>query len=191
MIIEFFNPWEAHTQMNKKNRLCLLSILILVSILLCLGSIDKMDLTSGYHVKVTHNHLFILINALENFKMDVSQYPSTKEGLNALMSSTRHGWKGPYVTPQQEIIKDINQDIWGTKYIYIYPASLRDGLYDLYSCGKNQRDDIGQKDDITPWKEENDAFYSKGYGLFMDPLSQFIIFLLFLAIILIVVVMLL
>lgn len=181
--------------MNKKNRLCFLSILILVSILLGLGSLDKMDLTSGYHVQVTHNHLFRLINALENFKIDVSQYPSTKEGLNALMSSTRKGWKEPYVTPQQElsIIKDINQDIWGTKYIYIYPAKYSsDGLYDLYSCGKNQRDDLGQKDDITSfWKEENDAFYSKGHGLFMDPLSQFIIFLLFLAIVLIVVVMLL
>jgi general secretion pathway protein G len=175
--------------MKKKNRLCFLSILILVSIVLSLGSLGKRDLISGAHVKFTLNRLFTLINALENFKDDVSQYPSTKEGLNALMSSTRQGWKGPYVTPQKwSTVKDIRQDAWGTKYIYIYPASLRDGLYDLYSCGKNQRDDLGQKDDINFWKGEDDAFYSKDRGLFVEFLSNwfdFIIILLFLAIALI------
>jgi hypothetical protein len=84
--------------MKKKNRLCFLSILILVSIVLSLGSLEKKrDTISGTHVNFTLNRLFILISALENFKVDVSQYPSTKEGLNALMSSTRQGWKGPYV----------------------------------------------------------------------------------------------
>jgi general secretion pathway protein G len=177
--------------MKKKNRLCFLSILIFVSIVLSLGSLEKKRNTiSGAHVKFTINRLFLFIIALENFKDDVGQYPSTKEGLNALMSSTRQGWKGPYVAQQKwSTVKDIRQDAWGTKYIYIYPAKYNsDGFYDLYSCGKNLRDDLGQKDDVTSWKEEDEAFYSKDRGLFVEFLSKwfnFIIILLFLAIVLI------
>jgi general secretion pathway protein G len=148
----------------KKKWLRLLNFLILVSILLILGSLHKMDIIYNSRAKVTHNHLFILINALENFKKDVGQYPSVREGLKALISRPPKSekWKGPYLTPQElSIIKNINHDVWGTKYIYIYPAKYSNEPYDLYSCGKNRRDDQGQKDDITYWKGNDETFYGK------------------------------
>ena len=53
--------------------------------------------------------------ALEAYRRDVGDYPSTAEGLAALrVNPGRPGWDGPYL-PQ-----DIPPDPWGRDYVYVY-----------------------------------------------------------------------
>ncbi|MDY6994759.1 MAG: type II secretion system protein GspG [Pseudomonadota bacterium] len=180
--------------MSRKNLLWLSVLLLLISILLGIGfPPGHMDVMYNSNVKITDNRLIILINALETFKKDVGQYPSTTEGLQALISrpAGNKQWKGPYITAQElSRMKAVDRDIWGTKYIYFYPAKHSHDphdLYDLYSCGKNKQDDLGEGDDISLWKAKNPAFYGKeDNGLYMHPLSQIRGFLLLLIIILLI-----
>jgi general secretion pathway protein G len=53
--------------------------------------------------------------ALGAYRLDVGDYPSTAEGLQALrMNPGRPGWDGPYMP------RDIPLDPWGVPYGYVY-----------------------------------------------------------------------
>lgn len=56
-----------------------------------------------------------LITELEFFRVDVGRFPSSEEGLSALLSqpASAPGWAGPYVSRTSQ-----TQDPWGNNYVY-------------------------------------------------------------------------
>jgi general secretion pathway protein G len=70
--------------------------------------------------------------ALDTFRLDVGRYPTTSEGLNALLakpaSATR--WNGPYLQ------KEVPLDPWGKAYLYKSPGS-RGKDFDIISYGSD------------------------------------------------------
>jgi general secretion pathway protein G len=84
-------------------------------------------------------------HALESFAFDVGRYPTTEEGLQALISNPGNleSWKGPYLT------KALPMDPWGKPYIYRYPGT-HNNEFDLLSCGPDGVE--GGEDDVTNWK---------------------------------------
>jgi general secretion pathway protein G len=88
----------------------------------------------------------LLGQALDQFSLDTGRYPTTQEGLNALMVNPGiEGWDGPYLK------KAIPKDPWGRPYNYKSPGVHGD--YDLFSYG---RDGVpgGEKEDkdIVSWE---------------------------------------
>ena len=84
--------------------------------------------------------------ALDQFRLDVGRYPTTQEGLNALMVNPgATGWEGPYLK------KALPPDPWGKPYQYLCPGSH--GEYDLLSYGRdgNPGGD-GEDKDVTSWE---------------------------------------
>jgi general secretion pathway protein G len=84
--------------------------------------------------------------ALAAYRLDVGSFPSTEEGLAALMQKPAGAgaakWQGPYLT------KAVPQDPWGRPYIYRAPGAKND--YDLLSYGKDgQPGGTGDAADIT------------------------------------------
>lgn len=72
-----------------------------------------------------------LETALTEFRLDNSVYPTTGEGLQALVKqpsdpSMTH-WHGPYV-------QHLSKDPWGHPYHYVYPGT-HGQPYDVYSLG--------------------------------------------------------
>lgn len=87
--------------------------------------------------------------ALDAFEIDVGRYPTTTEGLRALIekpASDADGWLQPYMK------RDIPKDPWGSEYSYRYPGQYNENGYDLYSFGPDRKQ--GSDDDITNWSEE-------------------------------------
>lgn len=81
--------------------------------------------------------------ALDMFELDNGRYPTTEEGLNALLHNpgSLPRWKGPY-------IKKEPKDPWGKIYLYKFPGTHTQD-YDLYSAGPNGVE--GDEDDIGNW----------------------------------------
>lgn len=82
--------------------------------------------------------------ALGSYRLDVGAFPSTEEGLGALMAkpSAAAKWAGPYLT------KAVPADPWGRPYIYRTPGAKGD--YDLLSYGKDgQPGGTGDAADVT------------------------------------------
>lgn len=69
--------------------------------------------------------------ALDNFRLDVGRYPTTEEGLGALISKPANApkWSGPYLK------KSVPDDPWGHAYIYKSPSTKGD--FELVSYGKD------------------------------------------------------
>jgi len=82
---------------------------------------------------------------LKMFRLHTGRYPSTDEGLQALMASppSISNWKGPY-------LEDKPFDPWDRPYQYKYPGSHGGAGFDIWSLGASEEDG---NDDITSWEE--------------------------------------
>jgi general secretion pathway protein G len=90
-----------------------------------------------------------LKTALTRYRLDLGDYPSTTEGLNALVvapANKADRWRGPYVDAPGG---KIPLDPWGEAYRYRYPGTKNKNGYDLYSTGPDKAD--GTEDDIGNW----------------------------------------
>ena len=84
---------------------------------------------------------------LFTYRMSMGDFPSTAEGLQALITapgSKADRWKGPYITEGK-----VPRDPWGEPYQYAYPGSRNKGSYDLWSKGPDKQS--GTEDDIGNW----------------------------------------
>jgi len=87
--------------------------------------------------------------ALDAFEIDVGRYPTTTEGLRALVekpATDSDGWLQPYIK------RDVPQDPWESEYVYKYPGQYNQDGYDLYSMGPDRK--LGGDDDITNFSQE-------------------------------------
>ena len=87
-----------------------------------------------------------LATALKLYEMDNGVFPTTEEGLDALLAapgSAKH-WKGPYLDKK-------SMDPWGHAYQYRSPGTHRTYDYDLSSLGK---DGVESSDDVTNWADQ-------------------------------------
>ena len=97
-------------------------------------------------VKVARAQIDAFEKALDQYSLDTGHYPSTVQGLNALMTKPANEakWDGPY------LVKALPPDPWGNLYQYRQPGEH--GEYDLYSYGKDgQLGGSGEAADITNW----------------------------------------
>jgi general secretion pathway protein G len=82
-----------------------------------------------------------LAAALDAFALDVGRYPTSGEGLDALVDAPGgvEQWDGPYLK------KNVPKDPWGRPYEYKAPESASD--YEVISPGEDGR--AGSEDDIS------------------------------------------
>jgi general secretion pathway protein G len=97
-------------------------------------------------VKVTRAQIDAFQKALDQYRLDVGRYPSSEQGLGALLAkpADEARWTGPYLA------KAIPRDPWGRDYVYRSPGEHGD--YDLLSLGRDGRaGGSGEDADVTSW----------------------------------------
>jgi general secretion pathway protein G len=98
-------------------------------------------------VKVARAQIDAIGKALDQYRLDNGQFPSTEQGLTALVlkPANEKRWDGPYLK------KAVPPDPWGNVYIYKQPGDH--GEYDLLSYGKDGiLGGIGDAADIVNWE---------------------------------------
>lgn len=87
---------------------------------------------------------------LVRYRIDLGDYPSTAEGLQALITpptGRAERWKGPYIETSGG--GGVPLDPWQEAYQYRYPGKQNASSYDIYSKGKDKVADT--PDDIGNW----------------------------------------
>ena len=106
-------------------------VLVIIGLIATLvGSNLLTSLESG-QVTTAETQVKLLRGALLTYKLDVGQFPSTEEGLHALVTpppATADFWNGPYLDDMVPL------DPWNTPYRYQFPADTMHG-FALYSLG--------------------------------------------------------
>jgi len=132
----------------------LLFVVILV-ILILLIAVFLMPFGHGYskakaRIDASKFQIQSLSAALDRYKQDNLAYPTTEQGLKALLEKPTlppipQGWKAPYLS-------DGINDCWENPYQYLCPSQHNRPDFDLWSFGPDGKD--GTKDDITNWEEK-------------------------------------
>ena len=89
-----------------------------------------------------------LRQAVVSFALDCGRYPTTDEGLQAVVENPGglRGWNGPYLEDNY-----VPKDPWDNEYQYRCPGE--NGDYDLWTYGAdNASGGDGVNADITSWK---------------------------------------
>ena len=112
----------------------LLEILVVIAILgLLIGLVAPAALRQlgSARSSVARQSIERIASVLDLYKLDVGSYPSTDQGLQALVSkpSDVNNWNGPYVKG------DVPIDPWSHPYAYRNPSSRSGHEYDLCSAG--------------------------------------------------------
>lgn len=87
--------------------------------------------------------------SLVRYRIDLGDYPTTEEGLKALVTAPegkQDRWRGPYVEAKGGALP---LDPWGAAYQYRYPGTKNTESYDLFSVGRDKAPDTA--DDIGNW----------------------------------------
>jgi general secretion pathway protein G len=132
----------------------LVELLLVLGILAVLAVVVVPKLTGrGKDAKLVAARTGIanISSVLEIFEKDFDRYPTTEEGLRALVTpmGSEAQWKGPYLTKQQ----DVPLDPWGNEFVYVCPGRHNYRGFDLHSLGPDELD--GTDDDITNWSTSN------------------------------------
>ena len=133
----------------------LIEILIAIVIIAAFASIVGPELfkqVGKSNQTAAANQLDIFKIALNNYRLDNGVYPSTEQGLKALIEEPKiqplpRNWAGPYLER-----KEIPLDPWGNEYQYRYPGVHNTHSYDLWSYGRDGKEGgTGEDADITNW----------------------------------------
>ena len=107
------------------------------------GTLDGGDSLKRPNVASLFVHLS-MSTPLVAFKNDLGRFPTTAEGLAALLRcppGLEGRWQGPY-------LEELPLDPWGHPYQYRSPATKSTKGYDLWSFGP---DGVASDDDIGNW----------------------------------------
>ena len=98
-------------------------------------------------ITVVRYQLHAFGQALDQYRLDTGHYPTTQQGMAALMEKPANEtkWDGPYLK------KAVPVDPWGTPYVYKQPGDH--GEYDLISYGKDGvPGGTGEDADLGSWE---------------------------------------
>jgi general secretion pathway protein G len=127
-------------------------VVVILGILAALVAPNVIRRIDDANVTKVKQDIRALETALNLYRMDNFRYPTTEQGLEALVKQPNdpniRNWKpGGYV-------RSLQKDPWGNNYAYISPGT-RGGDYDLYTLGAdNQQGGEGTDADIGNWNIE-------------------------------------
>ncbi len=96
--------------------------------------------------------------ALANYRLDSGFYPTTEQGLEALIRKpggepVPHAWNGPYLKGMTSVPKDR----WGNEYLYLSPGVHNIESFDIWTRGQDGQDGgDGPNSDIGNWQTESE-----------------------------------
>jgi general secretion pathway protein G len=110
----------------------LLVVLAILGLLIGLVAPAALRQLGSAKEKIAHQSIERLASVLDIYKLDVGSYPTTEQGLQALLThpSGVARWNGPYLKGEK-----VPEDPWGRSYLYRLPSQRPGHDYDLYSLG--------------------------------------------------------
>ena len=140
--------------MNKKDKniqgfslIEILDVLLIIGLLTTLVVVNVLPSQDKARVEKAKADIAIIENALEMYRLDNYNYPTTDQGLNVLVKplDSNNTFSNVY-------IKRLPKDPWGNDYQYLSPGD--NGVYDVFSFGadgeeggENLNSDIGNWDE--------------------------------------------
>lgn len=141
---------EVYGRQHSPEGFTLLELLVVLVIIGLLAGIVGPSLFKNVgksEIATAKAQIDALGKALDQYRLDVGQYPSMSDGLGALYArpASAQNWSGPYLK------KEVPLDPWRSPYKYLVPGE-KSPDYDLFSYGADKAPGgEGDKADIGNW----------------------------------------
>jgi general secretion pathway protein G len=126
----------------------MLVVLVIIGLIMGLVGPRVLSYLSDSRVKAARLQIESFSNSLDLFYVDTGRYPTTQEGLGALLQRPPGAdrWSGPYLRGNS-----VPNDPWGNPYVYRSPGAH--GAYDLVSYGsKGLEGGESSESEIASWQ---------------------------------------
>ena len=124
----------------------LLVVMVIIGLLAAYVGPKYFSQVGRSEIRMAQAQIDALEKALHQYRLDVGSYPTTEQGLAALMVSPNNEprWNGPYLSKTPPL------DPWDRPYVYKYPGDRSE--FDLFSLGRDgQPGGEAESADITNW----------------------------------------
>jgi general secretion pathway protein G len=110
----------------------ILVVIVILGLLIGLVAPAALHQLGSARASVARQSIERLASVLDMYKLDVGSYPTTEQGLQALIEQPTDvaNWNGPYVKSDKPPI-----DAWNHPFIYRAPSNRPGHDYDLCSAG--------------------------------------------------------
>jgi general secretion pathway protein G len=142
----FSKPSKKLTAQGGFTLMELLVVMAILGLLMSLVGPRVLSQLGGAKTKTTLIQIKDLEQSLEMYKLDVGRFPTTDQGLNALMQKPSGvvGWNGPYLKSAVPLAP------WRQEYNYKYPGDNAE--MDIYSYGQDgAKGGDGEDSDVNNW----------------------------------------
>ncbi|TBO30453.1 type II secretion system protein GspG [Aquabacterium lacunae] len=126
----------------------LLVVMVIIGLLASFVAPRYFGQVGKSEVKAARAQLQAFQKALDTYRLDVGAYPTTAQGLRALVEAPPGlpRWSGPYLQ------NAVPPDPWGQAYRYSQPGKDRTAEYDLWSTGADRAPGgTGEAADLSIW----------------------------------------
>ena len=128
----------------------LMVVIVILGLLATIVAVNVLPALGQGNAAKAKADISTLESALEMYRLDNLAYPSSTDGLQALLAPPP-GLAQPQRYRQGGYIKRLPDDPWGNPYRYSFPG--RHGAFDVFSLGAdNKEGGEGENGDIGNWQ---------------------------------------
>lgn len=128
-------------------------VVLIIGIMVAVVGPNLVGRTTGARIAATKQQMESIETALKMYEAEVGDFPSSEEGLAALLRRPQDVhedmWNGPYLSD-----RELPKDAWKRSFEYASPGE-NDEPFTLASAGKDGR--FGTEDDIPLYEESDEA----------------------------------
>lgn len=117
-------------------------VVVIISLVAGVVGVAVLQRLGDAQKKIAYTQIHQLAEALDLYRLSTNKYPSTAEGLGAL------------VQPKDNVrpfLPAVPKDPWGNDYVYVFPGVHNPGSFDLMSYGADGVQ--GGGDDVGNWDQ--------------------------------------
>ena len=103
----------------------ILVVLVIIGLIATAVAVNVMGRLEEARINRAKTDLYTLGECLDFYKMDKGRYPTTEEGLKAIVVAGK--------------CKANIQDPWGHEYLYLYPGQVHPDSYDVKTYGADKQ----------------------------------------------------
>jgi general secretion pathway protein G len=119
-------------------------VIVIIGLVTAIVVINVLPSQDTARIEKARADIRVIEQALELYRLDFSRYPSTEQGLQALLDPSQEG------AAREAYIRRLPDDPWGRPYVYVAPGEH--GPFDLYTLGADaQEGGEGVDGDIGNW----------------------------------------
>ncbi|KAF7767588.1 MULTISPECIES: type II secretion system major pseudopilin GspG [Pseudoalteromonas] len=127
-------------------------VLVIIGMIMSIVAPNIMGQQEEAQIDKAHLDIQQLEDAMSMYKLKNKKYPTTEQGLEALVTETTID-PVPKRFPDGGYISELPEDPWGNPYQLLSPGEM--GKIDIFSMGPDG--EVGTEDDIGNWDPEEQS----------------------------------